>query len=143
MGSQVGVQGPGTLGEQITVEAVVVAQELIASANSAVVDGLNKGTIIFAINLGTFTGTPTFDAKVQESDASGSGFTDASAADMYTGASVAIAQQSAGDALFLVEVDTRKLKRYKRLAITIAGGSPVCPTGVVAISHPSARGPAA
>lgn len=144
MSQQVGVQGGGHLGEQTYREQAVAAEELSASANGADIDTLNKGTVIFSINLGTFTGTPTFDAKVQESDeGGGAGYTDAAATGMFTGAGVAIAQQTAGDKIVDLIVDTRKLKRYLRLAITIAGGTPVCPTAVTAISHPTHRAPAA
>lgn len=144
MSQEKGVIGGGHLGEQLYREVGVVTEVLSASANGEDIDGLGKGTMIFSINLGTFTGTPTFDAKIQESDeGGGSGYTDAAATDMFPGASVAIAQQSAGDQIIEMVVDTAKLKRYKRVAITIGGGSPVCPTSVQVTSHPTDRLPAA
>lgn len=144
MSSQTGVQGPGTLGEQTFRESAFDTEVLSASANGNDIDGLDKGTMIFSINLGTFTGTPTFDMKVQESDeGGGAGYTDAVATGMFSGAGVAIAQKSAGDQIVDLIVDTRKLKRYKRAVVTIGGGSPVCPTAITVVSHPTARGPAA
>jgi hypothetical protein len=144
MSQEKGVIGGGHLGEQLHREVGLVPIVLTASANGPDIDGLGKGTMIFGINLGTFTGTPTFDAKVQESsEGGGSGYTDAAATDMFPGAGVAIAQQSAGDQLIEIIVDTAKLKRYKRLVITIGGGSPVCPTSVQVTSHPTDRLPAA
>jgi len=147
MSQATGASEGGHLGEQITNEQALGSVVLNAgAANGLDIDGLNKGTMIFSFNLGTFTGTPTVDAKVQESDAGGgSGYTDASASGMFTGAGVAIAQQLIGDKdtqLDLI-VDTRKLKRYKRIVVTVAGGTPVVPIGVTLVSHPTAKAPAA
>lgn len=141
MSSQVGVQGPGTLKEQIEQEILLASIEVTASGNSASIDGLNKGTIIFGFNIGAVTGTtPTFDAKVQES-VDDSVWTDAAATGMFTGAGVAIAQQTATGFTQLV-VDTRKLARYKRIAYTVTGTTPVFPIGIEATTHPTHRGKA-
>jgi hypothetical protein len=145
MSQQKGVVGGGHLGEQLYRElalgSIVLNAGTVAGAD---IDGLGKGTMIFSINLGAFTGTPTFDAKIQESDeGGGAGYTDAAATGMFTGAGVAIAQQTVGDQIIEIIVDTAKLKRYKRISITVAGGTPVCPTSVTCISHPTERVPAA
>lgn len=139
MSQQVGVQGPGTLNEQVKQEALLASQDVNASGNSSSIDGLNKGTMIFAFNIGTPTGTsPTLDAKVQESD-DDSTFTDAAATDMFSGAAVAIAQQTAAGFVQLV-VDRRKLKRYLRIAYTLGGTTPVFPLGITVATHDTARG---
>lgn len=143
MSQEKGVIGGGHLGEQLFREIGLAAQSLAASADGPAIDGLGKGTMIFSINLGTFTGTPTFDAKIQQSLDGSTGWTDAATTGMFSGASVAIAQQSAGDQLIEMVVDTTPLQRYKRVAVTIGGGSPVCPTGIEVISHPTDRLPAA
>lgn len=141
MSSQVGVQGPGTLNEQVTFDQILAAVELVATGNSLSVDGQNKGTIVFSFNIGVVTGTtPTFDAKVQES-VDDSVWTDAAATDMFAGAGVAITQLTAAGFVELT-VDTRKLNRYKRIAYTITGTNPVFPASIVAVSHPTHRGKA-
>lgn len=147
MSQLTGAAEGGHLGEQTTREKALGSITLNAGVkNGEDIDGLSKGTMIFSFNFGLFTGTPTVDAKIQESDeGGGAGYTDAVATDMFTGAGVAIAQQLIGDAdtqLDLI-VDTRKLKRYKRVVVTVAGGTPVVPIGVTVVSHPTDRVPSA
>ncbi len=147
MSQATGAPEGGHLGEQTTREKALNSEVLNAGAeNGEDIDGLGKGTMIFSFNFGTFTGTPTVNAKIQESDeGGGSGYTDAVATGMFTGAGVAIAEQLIGDAdtqLDLI-VDTRRLKRYKRVVVTVAGGTPVVPIGVTVVSHPTDRAPAA
>lgn len=145
MSQATGASEGGHLGEQIKNEQALGSVVLNAeTANGLDIDGMNKGTMIFSFNFGTFTGTPTVNAKIQESaEGGGAGYTDAAATDMFTGAGVAIEEQLIGDAdtqLDLI-VDTRKLERYKRVVVTVAGGTPVVPIGVTVVSHPTDRVP--
>ena len=76
------------------------------------------------MDVGTVTGTnPTWDAKIQESDSSGSGYAD------ITGAAFT---QVTATGTGAVELHFRTVKRYVRVSTTIGGtGSVTGATGIV------------
>ncbi len=147
MGSQTGSPGQGTLGEQ---NKYVSALDPIASTgavhNGVVLDRELFNTLVFLVQGGAVTGTPTtvtVDAKIQESDVSdGTGMTDA-AVGAFGG--VAITQQTAGAFAVKLETDYRKLKQFTRIVVTTAftgGSSPTIPVSVSATVGAGERHPA-
>ncbi len=147
MGSQTGSPGQGTLGEQ---NKYVAALDPIASVgavhNGAVLDRELFNTLVFLVQGGATTGTPTtvtVDAKVQHGDlANGSDQADAPAG-AFGG--VAIVQQVAGAFAVKLETDYRKLKQFTRIVVTTAftgGSSPTIPVSVSATVGAGERHPA-
>lgn len=97
--------------------AIGLSPQVIASAtttNGTGVDCLELGYDCMAVlQLGTQTGTFTADVKIQESDASGSGYADIS------GASFTQADQDDDDAV--AAITFRRTKRYIRVVDVTAG----------------------
>lgn len=105
---------------ELTYAVLFSAQSRNASANGTGVDleefaEPGGGQFKAILDCGTVTGTsPTLDVKIQESDSSGSGYTDISGA--------AFTQLgTAGNE----EIHFQTSKRYVRAVATIAGTSPV------------------
>lgn len=79
--------------------------------------GYNHATVV--LELGAVSGTtPTCDVKIQESDASGSGFVD------VTGAVFSQKAAAAASKTYVGSLDLRPRKRYLRAVATIAGTTP-------------------
>ncbi|UOK70266.1 hypothetical protein [Ancylobacter polymorphus] len=117
------------------VQAIAPAVQA-AAADGITIDTLGYGSVGFVINTGAIVGSGDFGIKVQESDASGSGFTDAAAS----------AVQGTVPAT-LVAASTYKLgysgfKRYVRLSLTKAGGTSIA-LGAVAVKGNAASRPVA
>lgn len=109
---------------------------LTAASRTASVDGtgvdlspyVNTGNINLKVimDVGTVTGTnPTWDVKIQESDSSGSGYTD------ITGAAFTQVTDTGAGA---VELHCKTNKRYIRASCTIGGTStPTFPCAIIAL----------
>ena len=85
------------------------------------------GNIAFVQDVGTVTGTsPTLNGKIQDSD------DDSTYADVtdYT-----FTEVTASNSLQVLNVDTRKVRRYVRYIGTVAGTSPSFSVGVSAIGQ--------
>lgn len=106
-----------------TMSNLVVKELFSAAARTSTANGtgvdlqgtLNPGNrnMKAYVNCGATSGTPTLDLKLQESDASGSGYAD------ITGA--AFAQITAAGS---AELHFKTNKRYVRAVATIGGGTP-------------------
>lgn len=101
-----------------------------ATINGVAVDTLGFGSIAFVLNTGTIAGAGDFGAKLQESDVSGSGYTDVAAGDLV-GAFDATASADATE-----KVSYIGHKRFVRLALTKAGGTSIAAGAVAILGHP-------
>lgn len=115
--------------------APVVVSDNTASVG-AVIDRLGFDSLTYAIATGTLADTDaTFAVLLEESDASGSGFTAVADTDL-------IGTETAAGFQFDDDTETRTLgyigaKRYTRLTITPSGNSGSAPIAAVAIlGHP-------
>ncbi len=117
-------------------QSFMVLTLLTAASRTASVDGTGVDLLQYVgtgnINLkavmdvGTVTGTnPTWDAKIQESDSPGSGYTD------ITGAAFT---QVTATGTGAVELHFRTVKRYVRVSTTIGGtGTPTFPCAILLV----------
>lgn len=99
-----------------------------AAADGAAVDLIDHDAALFVINTGAIAGAGDFAVKLQESDASGSGFTDVAAADQLGTLPATLAANTA----YRVGYIGSKRKRYVRLSVTKAGGTSIA-LGAVAV----------
>jgi len=111
-----------------------------SASQSAAADGLEidrKGSqgLMFIVNTGAISGAGDFGVKVQESDTSGSGYTDADAEDVISGAPATLAATSA------YQVEYIGKKRFVRLALTKAGGTSIQLGAIALIGHEHIRVP--
>lgn len=104
-----------------------------ATINGVAVDTKGFGSCAFVLNTGAIVGAGDFGAKLQESDASGSGYTDVAATDQVgTFAATASADSAA-------KVSYVGNKRYARLVLTKAGGTSIAAGAVAILDHAAAR----
>lgn len=89
------------------------------AADGTEIDRKGSQSILFVVNTGAITSAGDFGVKVQESDTSGSGYTDADAEDVISGALATLAATSA------YQVEYLGKKRFVRLALTKAGGTSI------------------
>lgn len=118
---------------QIGTAAKAAGSETI---NGTGIDRMTQGaqqgwmSCVLVLNVGTETGSPssfTADCKLQESDSSGSGYTDISGA--------AVTQRTAAGQAF-VNVNLKGVKRYIRAVTTVAisgGSSPTVPVAATIV----------
>ncbi|QIX20216.1 hypothetical protein [Agrobacterium pusense] len=99
-----------------------------AAADGAAVDLIDHDAALFVINTGAIAGAGDFAVKLQESDASGSGFTDVAAADQLGTLPATLAANTA----YRVGYIGSKRKRFVRLSVTKAGGTSIA-LGAVAV----------
>ncbi len=115
-----------------------LAIQVIASAtttNGTAIDCIDHGLQCSAIlNLGTQTGTLTSDVKIQESDASGSGFADISGA-VFT-------QTDEDDDDMIAAIDFVRTKRYLRVVDVTAGTVTAHNVGVTVLVEAAKQGTA-
>lgn len=109
-------------------------QAIPSGSNAAAADGTEidrKGSqsILFVVNTGTVTGAGDFGIKVQESDETGTGYTDAAADDVISGAPATLGATSA------YQVEYIGKKRFARLSVTKAGGTSIQLGAVAIIGH--------
>lgn len=121
----------GTTAQSFKPLTLITAQSATSTVTGSAVDlaaYAATGNINFKVvlDVGTVTGTnPTLDVKIQESDASGSGFTD------ITGAAFT---QVTATGTGAVELHTRTSKRYIKAIGTIGGtNTPTFPFAVIAL----------
>lgn len=98
-----------------------------ATINGGAVDLLGYNSVAFVVSTGAIVSAGDFTAKIQESDVSGSGYTDAVAADLI--GSNAPATLTADGAFKLGYIGS---KRYVRLVLTKNGGTSIA-AGAIAI----------
>lgn len=114
----------------IGVSLAVSPAVLTATNTSAGIDlrGYQSATVV--INTGAIAGAGNFTPKLQESDASGSGFTDVAAADLLGSFPAALAADSA------YRVGYKGNKRYLRTVITLNSGTSIAAGAVIVLGHP-------
>lgn len=91
-----------------------------ATLDGSAVDLLGYQTAMFIVNTGAIVGAGDFSVKVQESDASGSGYADVPAAKLIGAAPPATLLQNA-----VYEQGFRVSKRYARVVLTRASGTSI------------------
>lgn len=99
------------------------------AADGTEIDRKGSLSILFVVNTGAITSSGDFSAKVQESDTSGSGYTDAAADDVISGLPATFEANSAYQAEYI------GTKRYVRLAVTKAGGTSIQLGGIAIVGH--------
>lgn len=104
-----------------------------ATVNGVAVDTKGFGSCAFVLNTGAIAGSGDFGAKLQESDASGSGYTDVAPGDL-TGSFEASAAADATD-----KVSYIGHKRYVRLVLTKASGTSIAAGAVAILGHAAER----
>lgn len=115
--------------------ALVPAVKTAAGEGEAIdLRGFNSAA--FVVSTGAVAGDGDFGIKIQESDASGSGFADADAADVTSNAPATLAANAA------YKLGYTGTKRYVRLALTKAGGTSIAAGAVAVLGNP-ARAPVA
>lgn len=104
------------------------------ASQAAAADGLEidrKGSqgLMFIVNTGAVTGAGDFGVKVQESDTTGTGYADADADDVISGAPATLGATST------YQVEYIGKKRFVRLALTKAGGTSIMLGAIALIGH--------
>lgn len=114
----------------IGVVAAVAPAVLTATNTSAAIDvrGFQSATVV--INAGAIVGAGNFTPKLQESDASGSGYTDVIASDLIGAFPTALAADTA------YRVGYKGNKRYLKTVLTLNSGTSIAASAVVVLGHP-------
>lgn len=107
-----------------------------AAGDGVAIDTHGFGSIAFVVNTGAIAGAGDFGVKLQESDASGSGFTDVVASQVDSNAPATLAASSA------YKLGYRGFKRYVRISLTTAGGTSIA-AGAVAVLGDAQKRPVA
>ena len=104
-----------------------------ATVTGVAIDMLGFGSATFVLTTGAVAGSGDFGAKLQESDVSGSGYTDVAAVDQVgTFAATAVADATA-------KVSYIGHKRFARLVLTKAGGTSIAAGAVAILGRASSR----
>ncbi|MDF2809510.1 MAG: hypothetical protein K0S56_541 [Microvirga sp.] len=110
--------------------ALIVAPAVLTATNtSAAVDLRDFDAATLVINTGVIAGAGNFTAKLQESDASGSGFADVAAANLI-GTLPAVLEASTAYKQGYIGG-----KRYVRSVITLNSGTSIAAGAVIVKSH--------
>lgn len=104
-----------------------------ATVNGVAVDTKGFGSCAFVLTTGAIAGSGDFGAKLQESDLSGSGYTDVVAADQV-GSFEATAAADATD-----KVSYIGHRRFVRLVLTRASGTSIAAGAVAILGHAAER----
>jgi hypothetical protein len=107
-----------------------------ASVDGLAIDTLNFNSLAFVVTTGAIASAGAFSAKLQESDASGSGFADVAAGQFDSNAPATLLADST------VKLGYRGFKRFARVVLTKAGGTSIA-AGAIAILDRSAQSPVA
>jgi len=99
------------------------------AADGTEIDRKGSQAILFVVNTGAITSAGDFGVKVQESNTAGSGYTDAAAADVISGAPATLGTNGA------YQVEYIGKKRFVRLALTKAGGTSIQAGAVALLGH--------
>lgn len=100
-----------------------------AAADGIEIDRKGSQGLMFIVNTGAITGAGDFGVKVQESNSSGTGYTDADADDVISGAPATLGATAA------YQVEYIGKKRFVRLSLTKAGGTSIQLGAVALIGH--------
>lgn len=122
------------IGDALQVIEVLAPARKTASENGSAIDlrdYVGDVKVILSTSAGGGT-TPTLDVKLQESDATGSGFTDISGADFTQ-------VTDAADSTEAIVISADSNKRYLRAVTTIAGTSPTFDMALVAVGLKQVR----
>lgn len=101
-----------------------------ANANGLAVDMKGFNRAAFVVSTGAIASAGDFGVKLQESDASGSGFADVAAGQFTTNAPATLAADSAYRLGYLGD------KRFVRLVLTKAGGTSIAAGAVAILGDP-------
>jgi len=104
-----------------------------ATVNGVAVDTKGYGSVAFVLNTGAIASAGDFGAKLQESDVSGSGYTDVAAGDVV-GSFDATAVADATE-----KVSYIGFKRYVRIVLTKAGGTSIAAGAIAILAHAAER----
>lgn len=107
-----------------------------AAGDGVAIDTHGFGSVAFVVNTGVIAGAGDFGVKLQESDASGSGFADVAADQVDSNAPATLAASSA------YKLGYRGFKRYARISLTTAGGTSIA-AGAVAVLGDAQKRPVA
>jgi hypothetical protein len=107
-----------------------------ASVDGVAIDTKGYNSLTFALNTGAIVSAGDFSAKVQHSDASGSGFEDAPAGSYFSNAPATLAASTSYKLGYIGD------KRYARIVLTKAGGTSIA-AGATAILGNAAVAPVA
>ncbi|MBU2483900.1 MAG: hypothetical protein KKG78_02355 [Alphaproteobacteria bacterium] len=102
-----------------------------ASVDGVAIDTLGFNSAAFTVNTGAIVSAGDFSVKLQESDASGSGFADVAAGFVDTNAPATLEAASA------YKLGYRGNKRYARLVLTKAGGTSIAAGASVVLGDPT------
>lgn len=105
-----------------------------ASVDGVAIDTKGYNSVVFGLNTGAIASAGDFSAKVQHSDASGSGYEDAPAGTFFSNAPATLIASTAYKLGYIGD------KRYARLVLTKAGGTSIA-AGASAILGGSANKP--
>lgn len=112
----------------LAAEAAITPAVKSAAEDGAAIDLKGFNSALLVVNTGAIVGSGDFSFKLQESDASGSGFTDVVAADLIGTPPATMAASTA----YRVGYVGSKRKRYIRISLTKAGGTSIA-VGAIAI----------
>jgi hypothetical protein len=104
-----------------------------ATINGVAIDMLGFGSAAFILTTGAIVGSGDFSAKLQESDVSGSGYTDVAAVDQIGSfAATAVADATA-------KVSYIGTRRFARLVLTKATGTSIAAGAIAILGRASSR----
>lgn len=104
-----------------------------AAGEGPAIDTHGFNSVAIVVNTGAIAGDGDFGLKLQESDQSGSGFTDADSAVVDSNAPATL------EANAVYKLGYRGHKRYVRLAITKEGGTSIAAGAVAVLSDAQKR----
>jgi len=104
-----------------------------AAVDGAAIDLIGFDSALITLNTGAIASAGDFGAKLQESDASGSGYTDVASADQHGTFPATLEANSA----YRVGYIGSKRKRYIRVSLTKAGGTSIAAGAVAVLGHPA------
>lgn len=90
-----------------------------AAADGVSIDTKGFNRLAFVVNTGAIVGSGDFGVKLQESDASGSGFADVAASQVDSNAPATLTASGS------FKLGYRGTKRYVRVSLTKAGGTSI------------------
>lgn len=102
-----------------------------ASVNGNAIDTKDFNSLAFIVNTGAIASAGDFSAKLQESDVSGSGYTDVAAGQFDSNAPATLA----ADATY--KLGYRGNKRWARVVLTKAGGTSIAAGAMAILGHPA------
>lgn len=101
-----------------------------AAADGTAIDTKGFSSLAFVVNTGAIAGSGDFGVKLQDSDESGSGFTDVAGDHVDTTAPATLGAANS------YKLGYRGNKRFVRLALAKAGGTSIALGAVAVLGHP-------